>query len=101
MILENFSESDWSRSRNGIGVRNKRLRPSLISVLYCRLQILWWRKLKGPVQFFNAGCNEQLFSTEKNLAQIRLVVFEKIAKPLTPTHFIPKNNVTEPKVRLL
>jgi len=35
---------------------------------------------------------------EKNLAQIRHVVFEKIAKnaPL-----IPKNDVTEPKARLL
>jgi len=35
MILEKFSESDWSRSwicrsRSVVGVRNKRLRPSLV-----------------------------------------------------------------------
>jgi len=35
---------------------------------------------------------------KKNLAQIRLVVLEKNAK-ITP--LIPKNNVTEPKARLL
>jgi len=38
-----------------------------------------------------------LLNPEKNLAQIRLVIFEKDAKnaPL-----IPKNDVTEPKARL-
>jgi len=36
-----------------------------------------------------------LLNSEKNLAQIRFVVFEKNA-PL-----IPKNDVTEPKARLL
>jgi len=36
-----------------------------------------------------------LLNSEKNLAQIRLVVFEKNA-PL-----IPKNDVTEPKARRL
>jgi len=32
--------------------------------------------------FFNAGCFEQVFvlNPEKNLAQIRLIVFEKNAK---------------------
>jgi len=48
---------------------------------------------------FNAGCNEQacflLNPEKKNLAQIRLVVFEKNAPLIT------KNNVTEPKARLL
>jgi len=50
--------------------------------------------------FFNAGCNEQVFSLkpEKKLTQIRLVVFEKNAKTYT---LIPKNDVTEPKARLL
>jgi len=39
-----------------------------------------------------------LLNSEKKLAQIRLVVFEKNAKnaPL-----IPKNDVTEPKARIL
>jgi len=39
-----------------------------------------------------------LQNPEKNLAQIRLVVFEKNSKngPL-----IPKNDITEPKARLL
>jgi len=39
-----------------------------------------------------------LFNPKKNLAQIHLVVFEKNEKnaPL-----IPKNDVTEPKARLL
>jgi len=34
---------------------------------------------------FNAGCNEQVFllNPEKNLAQIRLVVFEKNSKKRT------------------
>jgi len=44
-------------------------------------------------------CNEQVFSPkpEKNFAQICLVVFEKNKnEPL-----IPKNDVTEPKARLL
>jgi len=36
-----------------------------------------------------------LLNLEKNVAQIRFVVFQKIA-PL-----IPKNDVTEPKARLL
>jgi len=36
-----------------------------------------------------------LLSSEINLAQIRLVVFEKKAT------LIPKNDVTEPKARLL
>jgi len=35
---------------------------------------------------------------EKNLAQIRLVVFEKTVKN---AHFNSKNDVTEPKARLL
>jgi len=35
---------------------------------------------------------------KKNLAQIRLVVFEKNAKAHT---LIPKNDVSEPKARLL
>jgi len=48
---------------------------------------------------FNADCNEQVFSSisEKNLAQIRLVIFEKNAKNAL---LIPKNGVTEPKARL-
>jgi len=34
--------------------------------------------------FFNASCNEQVFFLlKKNLAQIRLVVFEKNAKTYT------------------
>jgi len=36
-----------------------------------------------------------LLNSEKNLAQIHLVVFEKNAS------LIPKNDVTEPKARLL
>jgi len=39
--------------------------------------------------FFNTGCNEKVFSPEtlkKNLAQIRLVDFEKIENRLSPTH---------------
>jgi len=42
--------------------------------------------------------NKLFLNPEKNLAHIRLVVFEKNAKnaPL-----IPKNDVTEPKARLL
>jgi len=46
---------------------------------------------------FNAGCNKQVsfLNPQKILVQIRLVVFEKNA-PL-----IPKNDVTEPKARLL
>jgi len=39
-----------------------------------------------------------LLNPEKNLAQIRLVVFEKIEKNAS---LIPKNDVTEPKARLL
>jgi len=39
-----------------------------------------------------------LLNPEKNLAQIRLVVFENNAKTHT---LIPKNDVTEPKARLL
>jgi len=40
-----------------------------------------------------------LLNPEKNSAQIRLVVLEKKCKK---THIlIPKNNVTEPKARLL
>jgi len=39
-----------------------------------------------------------LLNPEKNLAHIRLVLFEKNAKTRT---LIPKNNVTEPKARLL
>jgi len=39
-----------------------------------------------------------LLNPEKNLAQIRLVVFEKNAKKHT---LIPKNDVTEPKAKLL
>jgi len=39
---------------------------------------------------------------EKNLAQIRLVVFKENAKLLTPTHSqFQKNDVTEAKTRLL
>jgi len=44
---------------------------------------------------FNAGCNEQVFLLNPNLAQTCPVVFEKNA-PL-----IPKYNVTEPKSKLL
>jgi len=49
---------------------------------------------------FNAGCNKQVFilNSENKLAQIRLVVFKKNAKT---NSLIPKNNVTEPKARLL
>jgi len=49
---------------------------------------------------FNAGCKKQVFSPKprKKWAQIRLVVFEKKAKKHT---LIPKNDVTEPKARLL
>jgi len=43
---------------------------------------------------FNAGCNKQVFSPIK-LVQIRLVLFEKNI-PL-----ILKNDVTEPKARML
>jgi len=39
-----------------------------------------------------------LLNSEKNLAQIRLVVFEKNVKTNT---LIPKNDITEPKARLL
>jgi len=39
-----------------------------------------------------------LLNPEKKLAQIRLVVFEKNAKTHT---FIPKNDSTEPKPRIL
>jgi len=39
-----------------------------------------------------------LLNPEKKLAQIRLVVFKKNAKMHT---LIPKNDVTEPKARLL
>jgi len=44
--------------------------------------------------------NIQVFSPKpwKNLAQIRLVVFEKNAKKHT---LMPKNGVTEPKAKLL
>jgi len=54
--------------------------------------------LKAPsALLFNAGCNKQVFSPkpEKKLAQICLAVFEKNV-PL-----LPKNDVTEPKARLL
>jgi len=45
---------------------------------------------------FNAGRKKRfLLNLEKNLEQIWLVVFEKNA-PL-----IPKNDITEPKARLL
>jgi len=47
---------------------------------------------------FNAGCNKCLLNSEKKLAQIRLVVFEKNAKN---TPLIPKNDVTKPKTRLV
>jgi len=39
-----------------------------------------------------------LLNSEKNLAQIYLVVFEKNTKSAP---LIPKNDVTEPKARLL
>jgi len=39
-----------------------------------------------------------LLNPKKNLAQIRFVVFEKNAKNAT---LIPKNDITEPKARLL
>jgi len=39
-----------------------------------------------------------LLNPKKNLAQIRLAVFEKDAKN---THFNSKNDVTEPKAKLL
>jgi len=39
-----------------------------------------------------------LLNPEKNLAKIHLVVFEKNTKN---AHFIPKNDVTVPKARLL
>jgi len=47
---------------------------------------------------FNAGSNEQVFSPKslKNLAQIRLVIFEKNAKS---AYFNSENDVTEPKAR--
>jgi len=45
---------------------------------------------------FNAGSNEQVFFLNpENIFAVRLVVFEKIA-PL-----FPKNDVTEPKARLI
>jgi len=49
---------------------------------------------------FDAGGNEQVFSLnpEKILMQIRLGVFKKNAKN---SHFNSKNDVTEPKARLL
>jgi len=54
---------------------------------------------------FNADCNEQVFppNPEKNLAQIHLVTFEKKKKNVKkPTLvIIPKNDVSEPKARLL
>jgi len=56
---------------------------------------------EGRVQCFSMQVimNKCFFlNPEKNFAQIRLVVFEKNAK----THaLIPKNDVTEPKARLL
>jgi len=42
-----------------------------------------------------------LLNPEKNLAQIRLIVFEKNVKPLNSDELqFQKNNVTEPKARL-
>jgi len=51
--------------------------------------------------FFNAGCNEQVFSSKsekKTLAQIRLVVLEKNAKKTHP--LIPKNDVVSGSLKL-
>jgi len=59
---------------------------------------LYFSKIKGWVHCFSMQVVINkcfLLNREKKLAQIRLVVFEKIA-PL-----IPKNDVTEPKARLL
>jgi len=49
---------------------------------------------------FKAGCNEQVFSLKprKKLEQILLVVFEENAKNAVLIH---KNDVTQPKARLL
>jgi len=44
---------------------------------------------------FNAGCKKQVLNPEKNLAQIRLAIFEK------NTPLIPQNDVTDPTARLL
>jgi len=52
--------------------------------------------------FFKANCNEQVFSPkpEKNLTQIRTVIFEKKLKTaLTPTHSNCKK-ITSPSRRL-
>jgi len=61
--------------------------------------------IKGPVYCFSMPVVMKkclLLNLENNLAQIRLVVFEKNAKnaQLRRTS-IPKNDVTEPKARLL
>jgi len=56
---------------------------------------------KGWVQCFSMQVVVNkcfLLNPEKNLAQIRLVIFEKNAKTHT---FISKNDVTKPKARLL
>jgi len=61
--------------------------------------------LKGRVQCFSMQVviNKCFFlNPEKKLAQIRLVVFEKNAKIAQLQRIpIPKNDVTEPKTRLL
>jgi len=56
------------------------------------MPLLEWTSML-PVDLKNCPLNP-----EKNLTQIRLVVFEKNAKTAL---LIPKNDVTEPKAKLL
>jgi len=57
-------------------------------------------KLKGRAQCFSMQVvmNKCFLNLEKSLAQIRLSLSRRTQKPHT---LIPKNNVTEPKARLL
>jgi len=67
----------------------------------CNMHTLHRHRLKGRVQCFSMQVVKYkcfLLNPEKKLVQIRFVVFEKNAKT---DILIPKNDVTEPKARLL
>jgi len=100
----------WARGGKGGGGRQrwsggaKKFHPAILpapmrSVFCTILLIKKFLDLKGRVHCFSMQVVMNkcfLINPEKNLAQIRLVVFKKNAKnaPL-----IPENDVTEPKVR--
>jgi len=73
----------------------------IITLFSNQFSVSLTNKPKGWVHYFSMQVVINkcfLLNPEKNLAEIRLVVFEKNAKKHT---LIPKNDVTDPKTRRL